>query len=60
MGGVHTLGFCGAGTKGPRSRWVMNPYVFDNTYFKEVLLGDKSKYFRTDGEDQLLHNPDHK
>jgi hypothetical protein len=28
----------------------MNPYVFDNTYFKEVLLGDRSKYLKTNME----------
>ena len=33
MGGSHTLGFKGSDTKGPLSRWTMNPYVFDNTYF---------------------------
>ena len=33
MGGVHTLGFMSELKKGPQSRWVMNPYVFDNTYF---------------------------
>lgn len=33
MGGIHTLGFMSELKKGPKSRWVMNPYVFDNTYF---------------------------
>lgn len=60
MGGVHTLGFMSELKKGPRSRWVMNPYVFDNSYFKEVMLADKSRYFRTANEDALLANPDHK
>ena len=31
----------------------MNPYVFDNSYYKEVLLGEKSKYLKT-GAEQLL------
>jgi hypothetical protein len=34
----------------------MNPYVFDNTYFKELMLGDQSKYFRTDADRRLLHD----
>ena len=34
MGGTHTIGFKGSATKGPDSRWTMNPYVFDNTYFQ--------------------------
>ena len=33
MGGLHTIGFMSELKKGPQSRWVMNPYVFDNTYF---------------------------
>ena len=33
MGGVHTLGFISEMKKGPKTRWVMNPYVFDNSYF---------------------------
>lgn len=31
--GSFTLGFCGDDKKGPHTRWCMNPYVFDNTYF---------------------------
>lgn len=33
VGGTQTLGFRGELKKGPQSRWTMNPYVFDNTYF---------------------------
>lgn len=33
IGGTQTLGFLGEGRKGPNSRWTLNPYVFDNTYF---------------------------
>lgn len=50
MGGVHTLGFIGEHKKGFESRWCMNPYVFDNTYFKEVILGSESKYKKTGAE----------
>ena len=60
MGGVHTLGFMSEAKKGPKSRWCMNPYVFDNTYFKEVLAGSQSKYYRTEHEDALLRNSEHK
>ena len=31
--GSFTLGFCGEEKKGYHTRWCMNPYVFDNTYF---------------------------
>ena len=42
--------------KGPHTRWVMNPYVFDNTYFKELLLKDQSKYYKTEADMKLLQN----
>lgn len=35
VGGTQTLGFHSAHKKGAKSRWVQNPYVFDNAYFKE-------------------------
>ncbi len=31
--GSFTIGFSGEEKKGPNTRWCMNPYVFDNTYF---------------------------
>lgn len=37
--GSFTLGFATDDNKGKKGRWTMNPYVFDNTYFQEVLLG---------------------
>lgn len=58
--GSHTLGFQGQETKGFNSRWVMNPYVFDNTYFKELLLRDKSKYFKTEADVRLVQNPEYR
>jgi hypothetical protein len=54
--GFHTLGFHGEAKKGPQTRWCMNPYVFDNTYFKELLLGDQSKYYKTDADRRLIHD----
>ena len=54
--GSFTLGFCGQEMKGPHTRWVMNPYVFDNTYFKELLLKDQSKYYKTEADMKLLQN----
>ena len=43
--GMHTLGFMGDGKKGPMSRWTMNPYVFDNSYYQELLMGNQSRYY---------------
>jgi L-ascorbate peroxidase len=35
---------------GFQGRWTQNPHVFNNSYFKEVLMGDQSKYLKTQGE----------
>ena len=52
--GSHTLGFAHQDRSGFQGRWTQNPHVFDNSYFKEVLLGDKSKYLRTEGEIMIV------
>lgn len=52
--GIHTLGFVGHAKKGFNTRWCMNPYVFDNTYFKELTLGDRSKYFKSDADRKMM------
>ena len=59
IGGSQTLGFVGEARKGPSSRWTMNPYVFDNTYFQQILLAN-SRYFRAAADQALVTNPDYK
>lgn len=59
VGGSQTLGFRGEGKKGHQSRWTMNPYVFDNTYFQQLLLGHDSKYFSTEHDHKLVHEHRH-
>jgi hypothetical protein len=54
--GIHTLGFVGQAKKGFHTRWCMNPYVFDNTYFKELMLGERSKYYKTDADRKLIND----
>lgn len=54
MLGARTMLFALPDKTDYTNRWTMNPYIFDNTYFKEVLLGDKSRYLKTDGERLLL------
>ena len=54
--GSFTLGFCGDDKKGAQTRWTQNPYVFDNSYFQELLLRDQSKYFRTEADLKLVQN----
>lgn len=55
--GSYTLGFANDENKTRNGRWCMNPYVFDNTYFQEVLLGSDSKYLKTQADLKLLHDP---
>ena len=52
--GNSTIGFVGDEKKGPHTRFTMNPYVFDNTYYQELLLGDQSKYFKNEYDYKLL------
>ena len=54
--GMHTLGFMGDGKKGPGSRWTGNPYVFDNAYYKELLLGEKSRFYQSEADRRLVAN----
>ena len=56
--GSYTMGFASDDNKGKNGRWTMNPYVFDNSYFKEVLVGHDSRYLKTEGDMNLLHNPE--
>jgi len=56
--GMHTLGFVGENKKGPQTRWCQNPYVFDNSYFKELLMGEKSRYFSSPTDHNLLTQPE--
>ena len=58
MMGSFTLGFVGEEKKGPHTRWTQNPYVFDNTYYKELLLGEKSKYHKTEADMKLVQTPE--
>lgn len=58
--GSYTLGFATDDNKTKKGRWTMNPYVFDNTYFQEVLLGHNSKYLKTEADLALLNNSEHK
>ena len=52
--GANTLGFVGTEKKGPHTRWCLNPYVFDNTHFQELLLKDQSKYYKDESDLKLL------
>lgn len=54
--GSQTLGFASDDNQAKTGRWTMNPYVFDNSYFKEVLVGRDSIYLKTDADMRLLND----
>lgn len=56
--GSYTLGFANDENKTKLGRWTMNPYVFDNTYFQEVLMAGDSHYLKTEADMKLMHNPE--
>lgn len=56
--GSYTVGFASEDNLGKQGRWTGNPYVFDNTYFQEVLLGHNSNHLKTEADLKLLQNPD--
>lgn len=58
--GSHTLGFAKSDRSGFQGRWTQNPHVFDNTYYKEVLLGDRSKFLKTPSEHLLVETSEMK
>lgn len=55
--GSYTIGFANDENKTRNGRWCMNPYVFDNSYFQEVLLGHESMYLKTEADLKLVHDP---
>lgn len=54
--GSRTLGFNHEDRSGYKGRWTQNPHVFDNDYFKEVLLGDRTRFLRTPTEIMLYED----
>ena len=56
--GSHTIGFANDDNRGNMGRWTMNPYVFDNSYFQEVLLGHESRYLKTEADLELVQKPE--
>ena len=52
--GRRTLGFLPPEDE-YQGKWVQNPYVFDNTYFQE-LLNENSRYIKLDDDRSLLED----
>ncbi|KAL5219588.1 hypothetical protein ABZP36_020272 [Zizania latifolia] len=57
LSGGHTLGRCHKDRSGFEGPWTRNPLQFDNTYFKELLSGDKEGLLQLPSDKALLSDP---
>ncbi|KAJ6303744.1 hypothetical protein OIU77_017594 [Salix suchowensis] len=57
LSGAHTLGRCHKERSGFEGPWTPNPNVFDNSYFKELLSGDKEGLIQLPTDKVLLEDP---
>ncbi|PWZ29065.1 L-ascorbate peroxidase 1, cytosolic [Zea mays] len=52
-----THGRCHKERSGFEGAWTTNPLVFDNSYFKELLSGDKEGLLQLPSDKALLNDP---
>lgn len=57
LSGAHTLGRCHKERSGFEGAWTPNPLVFDNSYFKELLSGEKEGLLQLPSDKALLADP---
>ncbi|KAF8683772.1 hypothetical protein HU200_044705 [Digitaria exilis] len=57
LSGGHTLGRCHKERSGFEGAWTRNPLVFDNSYFKELVSGDKEGLLQLPSDKALLSDP---
>uniref|UniRef100_A0A2P2LNW7 L-ascorbate peroxidase n=4 Tax=Rhizophora mucronata TaxID=61149 RepID=A0A2P2LNW7_RHIMU len=57
LSGGHTLGRCHKERSGFEGPWTSNPLVFDNSYFKELLSGDREGLLQLPSDKALLSDP---
>ncbi|KAF5207332.1 L-ascorbate peroxidase, cytosolic [Thalictrum thalictroides] len=57
LSGAHTLGRCHKERSGFEGPWTANPLVFDNSYFKELLGGEKEGLLQLPTDKALLQDP---
>jgi L-ascorbate peroxidase len=57
LSGGHTLGRCHKERSGFEGPWTSNPLIFDNSYFKELLSGDKKGLLQLPSDKALLSDP---
>jgi len=57
LSGGHTLGRCHKERSGFEGAWTPNPLIFDNSYFKELLTGEKEGLLQLPSDKALLEEP---
>ncbi|KAM3376094.1 L-ascorbate peroxidase 1, cytosolic isoform X1 [Capsicum galapagoense] len=57
LSGAHTLGRCHKERSGFEGAWTTNPLIFDNSYFKELLSGEKEGLLQLPSDKALLSDP---
>ncbi|XP_009148034.1 L-ascorbate peroxidase 1, cytosolic isoform X1 [Brassica rapa] len=57
LSGAHTLGRCHKDRSGFEGAWTSNPLIFDNSYFKELLSGEKEGLLQLPSDKALLDDP---
>ncbi|KAK8359588.1 hypothetical protein V6Z11_A04G106000 [Gossypium hirsutum] len=53
----HTLGRCHKERSGFEGPWTSNPLIFDNSYFKELVSGEKEGLMQLPTDKALLEDP---
>ncbi|KAL4326830.1 hypothetical protein AHAS_Ahas13G0039300 [Arachis hypogaea] len=57
LSGGHTLGAAHKERSGFEGPWTSNPLIFDNSYFKELLSGEKEGLLQLPSDKALLSDP---
>ncbi|KMT00763.1 hypothetical protein BVRB_9g220450 [Beta vulgaris subsp. vulgaris] len=57
LSGGHTLGRCHKDRSGFEGPWTSNPLIFDNSYFTELLTGEKEGLLQLPSDKALLSDP---
>uniref|UniRef100_A0A7N0V123 L-ascorbate peroxidase n=1 Tax=Kalanchoe fedtschenkoi TaxID=63787 RepID=A0A7N0V123_KALFE len=57
LSGGHTLGRCHKERSGFDGPWTSNPLIFDNSFFKELLSGEKEGLLQLPTDTVLVNDP---
>ncbi|KAH9298953.1 hypothetical protein KI387_030635, partial [Taxus chinensis] len=57
LSGAHTLGRCHKERSGFEGPWTPNPLIFDNSYFTELVTGEKEGLLQLPSDKALLVDP---